>query len=459
MSNNRFKCQNCHCPIEVDPSLLDLSLAQREMITNATGELDNNSAYRVPDDRKQLLKQVKTPAEIVMPSVVSPAESYVFLNANEGSAMPTRAVAEEAEDEDDDSSKTLSSNIQNLSNIFNILSSKSNVDYPICQVCCELLIQKLKKEYEEAVKKRNSYSEFVARLEKQKEKEGGSPTSSKDREEAANSSQDSHDKHITAEKEELIAKLVALENENNKLDKEIEELEEKLREREESEVKNVINQNLKDLEQISFIRDAQSLKNQYELTLNNLDKLRRTNIFNETFRISHSGPFGTINGLRLGGFGQVRVPWQEVNAAMGQLILLLATIACKIHHELDCYKLKPLGSYSKVEQFDQREQKWITYNAYRNDEFKLGKFFHKETSLDKALECIIAIVDQIAKKISELSREQNDDMELPYPMSRDKINSISVKLMGSEPTLEWTTACKFLLTNAKWLLAFSSQVT
>ncbi|AAS51380.1 ACR154Wp [Eremothecium gossypii ATCC 10895] len=451
MSTPSFKCQNCQCPIDMDLSLMDLSIAQRDMIVNSGGEPTNPSTFKIPPERLSRLHQVRRPHELTVAAAPGAAESYVFLQVNEdGLNRSKHAIEEESgEEEEDDSSKTLSSNIQVLTNIFNILSSKGNIDYPVCHVCCELMMQRLKAEYADAIRKRDAYFEFMDRLQKQHEKES-----------AQEPKPASAEADLLAQKDELVTKLVALEHENDKLDKEIESLEQQLREKEQQETRAVLKQNLKDLEHIAFMKDMQSLKNQYELTLNNLDKLRKTNIFNETFRISHSGPFGTINDLRLGGFSQVRVPWQEINAAMGQLILLLATIAAKIHYELDGYRLKPLGSYSKVERFDPHTQRWNVYNAYSNDDFKIGKLFHKETSLDKALEAIIAIVDQIAKRISTLSRDHNDGgMELPYSMQKDKINGIPIKLLGSDPTLEWTTSCKFLLTNAKWLLAFSSQVT
>lgn len=76
-----------------------------------------------------------------------------------------------------------------------------------------------------------------------------------------------------------------------------------------------------DLNNIQFNKNLQSLKLQYELSLNQLDKLRKINIFNATFKISHSGPFATINGLRLGSIPESVVPWKEINAALGQLIL------------------------------------------------------------------------------------------------------------------------------------------
>ena len=45
------------------------------------------------------------------------------------------------------------------------------------------------------------------------------------------------------------------------------------------------------------------------------------------FRIWFDGPFGTISGLRLGRTSSVAVEWDEINAAWGQAVLLLATLA------------------------------------------------------------------------------------------------------------------------------------
>lgn len=43
-----------------------------------------------------------------------------------------------------------------------------------------------------------------------------------------------------------------------------------------------------------------------------LEKLERTNVYNDAFCIGHEGVFGTINGLRLG-----RVPGVQVSARSG----------------------------------------------------------------------------------------------------------------------------------------------
>ena len=41
-----------------------------------------------------------------------------------------------------------------------------------------------------------------------------------------------------------------------------------------------------------------------------LEKLERTNVYNDAFNIGHDGVFGTINGLRLGRIGGVTVRCQ-----------------------------------------------------------------------------------------------------------------------------------------------------
>lgn len=450
-----MKCQNCQLPVEVDHSLVDLSLAQRKLLLNSGGE-PLSQVYRIPQERLQKLSHIRKPSELsLQKSVVNSLDSYVFLHGDSSTLQRSNNIIassgeeESGDDEEEDSTtKTLSSHVNALTNIFNILSSKGNIDYPVCQDCCDLLMQKLKSEYDDAIKERGIYSSFLSRLQKQQELDALKPKKQIYSSEEVDG--------MKTEQEKLLQELLELEKQDDELVQEIVELEKQLQLKNEQQAKELQKQNLEDLEKIEFVKEVQSLKNQYELTLNNLDKLRKTNIFNETFRISHDGPFGTINRLRLGGFDEVRVPWQEINAAMGQLVLLLATISTRLHFKLDGYRLRPMGSFSKVEKFDVDAQDWVSYDAFNNGEFKLGKFFYKETSFDKALECILAVVDQMASRLSSTSTEQ-EVIELPYTMHNDKINGITIKLFGNKPNIEWTTACKLLLTNAKWLLAFSSS--
>lgn len=69
------------------------------------------------------------------------------------------------------------------------------------------------------------------------------------------------------------------------------------------------------------------LVTQIERTSAHLERLRHTNVYNDAFHIWHEGPFATISGFRLGRTPSFPVEWDEINAAWGQAVLLLHTLA------------------------------------------------------------------------------------------------------------------------------------
>ena len=68
----------------------------------------------------------------------------------------------------------------------------------------------------------------------------------------------------------------------------------------------------------------------------------------DLFRISTEGAIGTINALRLGRLAGVTVDWAEINAAVGQWVLLLHTVAHMHSLKFSTHILVPMGSFSKV---------------------------------------------------------------------------------------------------------------
>uniref|UniRef100_A0A1Y1KUR5 Atg6 BARA domain-containing protein n=1 Tax=Photinus pyralis TaxID=7054 RepID=A0A1Y1KUR5_PHOPY len=109
--------------------------------------------------------------------------------------------------------------------------------------------------------------------------------------------------------------------------------------------------------------EYRSVECQLEYTQSQLEKLKKTNVFNATFHIWHSGHFGTINNFRLGRLPSVPIDWSEINAAWGQTALLLAALARKINLTFDRYKLVPYGNHSYIE---------VDFNLLPS--FKLTKF-------------------------------------------------------------------------------------
>lgn len=501
-----LKCQNCHLPLQIDSSLLDLSLSQRNRLTYNTisngTDSTGNRKYHISKDRVEQSSKVqsieKINSELKLPNAAV-VDSYVYLRKDpylkndksslqkkiENSDMDEnkRENDNEIDEREQESStnefttvKTLSNQVNTLTNVFNILSSKSTIDYPVCQDCCNILISKLKNEYNSALEQRDIYRDFLDKLESQNIIENSKDNSNdENNEKLINKEADD----LQIEKEQLLEELIKMENENEELDKDILELQQKLDNQKKIHNDTLIEENIAALNNIEFLKEMQLLENQYNFALNSLDQLRKTNIYNETFRISHDGPFGTINNLRLGSYSERPVSWNEINAAIGQIVLLLATITTRLKVKIKGYKLQPLGSFSKISKFENELQDWVLYEAYNDENFKFSKLFRKETNFDKALVSIIDIIKQITTAIVNPASTQdtststgieldpvdsinaglnsNTGQVLPYDMINGNINGISLKLYGAEPNLQWTTGMKFLLTNVKWLLVYSSS--
>lgn len=196
--------------------------------------------------------------------------------------------------------------------------------------------------------------------------------------------------------------------------------------------------------------DQRSVENNIKYTQAQLDKLKKTNVFNSTFHIWHNGHFGTINGFRLGRLPSIPVEWAEINAAWGQTVLLLYSLAKKMSLEFKRYALVPFGNQSYVECMDDRRQLPL---------FGTGGFrFFWDTKFDQAMVAFLDCLQQFKEEV-----EKGDSgFCLPYRMEKGKIedpssgNSYSVKIQFNSEE-QWTKALKFMLTNLKWGLAWVSS--
>uniref|UniRef100_A0A673ZBG5 Beclin 1, autophagy related n=1 Tax=Salmo trutta TaxID=8032 RepID=A0A673ZBG5_SALTR len=102
-------------------------------------------------------------------------------------------------------------------------------------------------------------------------------------------------------------------------------------------------------QQLELDDELKSVDNQMRYCQIQLDRLKKTNVFNATFHIWHSGQFGTINNFRLGRLPSVPVEWNEINAAWGQTVLLLHALANKMGLRFQRYRLVPYGNHSYLE--------------------------------------------------------------------------------------------------------------
>lgn len=63
----------------------------------------------------------------------------------------------------------------------------------------------------------------------------------------------------------------------------------------------------------------------------------------------------------------------------------------------------------------------------------------------------------VMKQVGDYVEANFSDFRLPYGIVGDKIGEHSIRLSINASNEKWTAACKYVLINSKWLLAYASQ--
>ena len=358
--------------------------------------------------------------------------------------------------------------------LFEILSSRTDIDHPICSECTETLIHGMEKRLTESTKERDAYLEFLRRTQAEM------PTD----DEAAGTEREL--KKVREEEEKALNELEGLEREKADLEKELRELEVEAKELDKEEEgywreRNAVESEVRALKEEQESLDLR-LKHDEEL----LQQLKRVNVFDDAFYVSYAGKngvFGTINGLRLGRTSSEPVEWAEVNAAWGFACLLLATVADRLKYDFKGYRLKPLGSASSIDEIKVQDStpknsvagsavstgsafnqpKTITTNfpLHYASELPISlPFMHR--SFSDGMVAFCQCVRQLASHVSNTAKDKGGSpSQLMYVVEKDKLwkrtdkeNTISsIRLGGSWD--DWTRACKYVLINCKILLAYA----
>lgn len=491
-------CQKCRTPLKLDSSLEDLNPAAFDLLVGASSQQAKNippSRPAYPQERKQLFDRVSKNASsaafkrnLASPrrsdatssdntrGLGNPAMSFVMLT--ESQLVPP-AIVKSPEDtnpkkqqrqEDipgldggvDDQGKALSQDMERVARLFEILSARSDIDHPVCTECTGMLLEKLQKRLDSATKERDAYVGFL------KQVNSSLPTSEEIKESKAALAKAQEDQKAAVEE------LVSLEKEKASVDDEIALLEEEalLLDQEEQKFWSERNTFAMKLADFQNIRDSINLQYDHDTQL--LEKLQRTNVYNDTFCISHDGKFGTINGLRLGRLSNVPVDWPEINAAWGHTVLLLSTVAERLGYKFTNYELQPMGSTSRIIKYEHqsspsnsrtsqqsslRPPKKSILELYSSGDMPLGlTFMHRR--FDIAMVAFLECMRQLGAYVEQESSRMSSDgrgLALPYKIEGEKIGDVSIKL-GIAQDDAWSRACKFTLTCCKFLLAHASNV-
>jgi beclin len=260
----------------------------------------------------------------------------------------------------------------------------------------------------------------------------------------------------------LLNELKEAQEEEAKLTKEYEnqvELDKKLTEEEEAHLLEYSNSKR---QLIKLENKQESLDNQIRNTKAHFNRLNTVNVLNATFHIWHSGPFGTINYFRLGRLPDTPVEWEEINAGLGQINLLLYCLAKKMQLEFKRFRLVPFGNFSYIEVVEACSSPHYKLkigdelHMYRLKGFKY--YFEWDQKFDMGMIAFLDCLSQLEEKIKTIDQK----FSMPYRINGHKLedkqsSSYSIKCQFNSNE-EWTKALKYMLTNLKWSLTFISRI-
>lgn len=192
----------------------------------------------------------------------------------------------------DDESNSLSNRLNLTRQLFEIASGVSQVQHPLCSSCSGEIIENLEQKLQHLQTELQEYQSLVI---------PEPPTAAT--EDLCK---------LENEKEDALKTLAELTLEKKDLEKEFLELRKELEEVEEEENSHWLEINEFESLCSNVASEVTSLNILYKSVESQLERLRKTNIYNDTFRITHDGPFGMINGQRLGRLPEYPVEWYEI---------------------------------------------------------------------------------------------------------------------------------------------------
>lgn len=461
-----LQCQKCKTPLRIDASLETLNPASFKILADAAPVL----APKAPEaprsaaakERRQLYDTVSQQAATpiykrdVRAGRQKQDMSYIMLPGSQvapklGASARNKSSAKKATNGSiDDGQPAMSEELETTRRLFEILAARSDIDHPVCSECTELLLEGLQKRQTGVTRERDAYVEFLKRAQQDIPTEEEKAETQRALEDAQR-----REKKALEELEALEAEKARMEDEMAALDAEAEALDEE-------EEQFWRERNAFTVELTAFREERDSLHTQLAHDTKVLEALQRTNVYNDTFCIGHDGTFGTINGLRLGRTPEQSVDWPEINAAWGQTLLLLTVVIGKLGHKLEGFELVPVGSTSKVIKLEYSQSastsegkpKKTVFELFSSGDLPLGLgFLHR--NFDNAMVAFLECLRQVGQHVERTS----PGLKMPYPIVKDKIGDVSIKLGNFGQEEQWTKACKYTLTCCKFLLAHASHVS
>ncbi|CCG23622.1 subunit of phosphatidylinositol 3-kinase complexes I and II [Candida orthopsilosis Co 90-125] len=472
MGNERYICGECDNPVKLDDSLKQLNPSQLDLILSAKQnkeiikvENELNPEDYLSTDKLNLYNQLPKQAVPIHYKSYFDSEDedsddgMNFHLTKSNSSTDSYLVVDEVESEQQDEpveeegfELKLSSRIKALENIFNILSNTQDIEHPLSQDCANLLLENYQLKFDQSQKEKTQYLEFLKKLKMQDQRLNLYSDGEVKKHLDENLQQSLNEfKRLTELEKKQLSELRELEATRRELESQSRINKEELVSINHDKVNDILRlRNELQLDLGDKQTKLEQLKASYNIHLNHIDNLRSSNIYKLMFDIKIDDKYAMINGFRIG----FKIVLPEVNAALGQIVLLLTLIIKRLDLRLTSYKLVPMGSQSHIVKFTDSENGTRSkkiLNLYSSDEFTLGRLFNFN-KMDVAMIALLEIVALIEMQLKRIDTE----LELPYKIYKDTIGGKSIRVTSNS---EWTQSCKNLLTCLNWILTFISAHT
>lgn len=176
--------------------------------------------------------------------------------------------------------------LQVTSRLFDILTDQSGIKHPLCEDCADFLIDQMDSKLQKIEDECKEFRDYLSLLQKK------STPEEKEKEEALIKDLESQCDQLKVEEEEILRQLKEIDEEEKRVEKEVESQRQELAEIEKEEASYWLEYNHLKRSYFSCEDELQSVSNQLRYAQSELEKLKKTNVFNLTFHIWYVSLFG-----------------------------------------------------------------------------------------------------------------------------------------------------------------------
>nr|XP_013005143.1 beclin-1 isoform X4 [Cavia porcellus] len=383
-----FVCQRCSQPLKLDTSFKILDRVTIQELTAPLLTAGQAKPAMVQEEAANPGEElfVETRQDGVSRRFIPPARMLSTESANSFTLI--------GEASDGGTMENLSRRLKVTGDLFDIMSGQTDVDHPLCEECTDTLLDQLDTQLNVTENECQNYKRCLELLEQM-----GEDDSEQLQEEL---------RELALEEERLLQELEEVERSRQGVAEDLETVQAEAEQLDQEEAQYQREYSEFKRQQLELDDELKSVENQMRYAQVQLDKLKKTNVFNATFHIWHSGQFGTINNFRLGRLPSVPVEWNEINAAWGQTVLLLHALANKMGLKFQRYRLVPYGNHSYLESLADKSKELPLYCSGGLRFFWDNKFDHAMVAF---LDCVQQFKEEVEKGETRFC--------LPYRDTRD----------------------------------------